>query len=232
VNVSASRNLILSRLQPGDFQALAPHLEAIELPLRHAIEKRGRPIEHVYFLERGVASVVANGTDGRAVEVGMIGREGLTGLAVIMGDGLSPYDTFMQAEGAGFRAPSAVIRQAAEQSADLRHAILRYAHILSVQTAQTALSNARNKLEERLSRWLLMVHDRIDGNELMLTHEYLATMLGVRRAGVTIALNALEKIGLVEVRRGAIIIMDREGLVRSANGAYGMAEAEMSRILS
>ena len=177
--------------------------------------------------QRGVASVVADASSMRSVEVGMVGREGVTGLGGVMGVSRSPYDTFMQVGGAGRRMPIEALRDAMNESSTLRNCVLHYAYAFSVQVAQSSLANARSKLEDRLARWLLLVHDRIDGDEVRLTHEFLATMLGVRRAGVSVAMKALESIGLVEMRRGLICILDRDGLIEHSNGAYGAAEAEM-----
>lgn len=229
-NASAtSRNRILSRLSPDEFGLLGPHLEAVDLPLRKQLENRNKAIDQVYFIERGIASVVANGT-GRSIEVGLIGREGMTGLAVVMGTDRTPHDTFMQAAGDGQRLTSAKLRSAMEQSPALHRSFLRYGHAFVVQTAQTALANGRNKLEERLARWLLMAHDRLDSDAVPLTHEFLSVMLGVRRPGVTVALDLLEKQGLIRVKRGAVAILSRTGLRKVSNGAYGAAEAEFQRL--
>lgn len=225
-----SPNRVLARLSPDDFALLQPHLEALDLPVRKQLENRNKTIEHVYFIEHGFASVVANGT-GRSIEVGLIGREGMTGLAVVMGTDRSPHDTFMQAAGDGQRISSAKVRSAMEQSPALHRSFLRYGHAFVVQTAQTALANGRSKIEERLARWLLMAHDRLDSDELPLTHEFLSIMLGVRRPGVTVALHLLEKQGLIRAKRGAVAILNRTGLRKISNGAYGAAEAEFQRSL-
>jgi CRP-like cAMP-binding protein len=224
-----SANRILSRLSPEEFGLLQPDLEAVELPVRKQLESRNKPIEAVYFIEHGFASVVANGT-GRGIEVGLIGREGMTGLAVIMGSDRSPHDTFIQVAGDGQRISSVKLCQAVEESPALHRHLLRCGHAFVVQTAQTALANGRSKIEERLARWLLMANDRLDGNEVPLTHEFLSVMLGVRRPGVTLALDLLEKEGLIQAKRRAIAIIDRTGLRKTSNGAYGAAEAEFKRL--
>jgi CRP-like cAMP-binding protein len=193
------------------------------------LENRTKTIEHVYFIERGFASVVANGS-GRAIEVGLIGREGMTGLAVVMGTDRTPHDTYMQAAGNGQRISSAKLRSAMEQSPALHRFFLLYGHAFVVQTAQTALVNGRSKIEERLARWLLMAHDRLDDDTMPLTHEFLSVMLGVRRPGVTVALDTLEKGGLIRATRGAVTILNRTGLKKISNRAYGAAEAEFQRL--
>ena len=160
---------------------VAPHLEAVDLPLRMPLEGRNTPIEYVYFVEKGFASVVANGSGHRSIEVGLIGREGVTGLAVIIGSEQSPPETFIQLAGSGQRILSSRLRQAIGQSVSLHRVLLAYGHAFLVQTGFAALSNGRNTLEERLARWLLMARDRVDGDEIVLTHEFVALMLGVRR---------------------------------------------------
>jgi len=224
-----SANRILSRLSQEELDILQPHLEAVELPVRKQLESRNKPIEAVYFIEHGFASVVANGT-GRSIEVGIIGREGMTGLSVIMGTDRSPHETYMQVGGDGQRMSSAKLGRAVQESPALHRHFLRFGHAFVVQTAQTALANGRSKIEERLARWLLMANDRLDGDEVPLTHEFLSVMLGVRRPGVTVALDVLEKEGLIHAKRRAIAIVDRAGLRKISNGAYGAPEAEFKRL--
>jgi CRP-like cAMP-binding protein len=226
------QNFILSRLSAGDAASLKPHLEPVDLPLRRSLETRNRPVKHVYFLDSGFASVVANVNSNGGVEIGIIGREGMTGLPVLLGTDRSPNDTFMQLAGSGHRVAVTVLRELMEKSTSLRRTCLNWAHVLMVQTSQTALSNGRAKLEERLARWLLMAHDRGDGDDMRITHEFLATMLGVRRAGVTIALNLLATRGLIQVARGVIMMVDRAGLAQTTRGGYGTPEAELQRVFS
>ncbi len=217
---STSPNRILARLSARDFAALRPHLEAIELPLRKSLEARSKRIDSVYFVERGFASVVADGSGKRAIEVGIIGREGMTGLAVVLGKDRATHDTYIQAAGAGQRISARDLRREIDASASLQQALLGYVHDFLVQTSQTALANGRSKIEERLARWLLMAHDRLDADEMPLTHEFLAIMLGVRRPGVTLALQELERQGVVSTRRGFVTILDREALEENANSTY------------
>lgn len=212
-------NRVLSRLSRADFRLLEPHLEAVDLPLRRRLEVRNKLVEHVYFMESGIASVVANGN--RNIEVGIIGREGMTGLSVVMGSTDRVLnETYMQMAGSGQRMPADNLREAIASSVTLHQVLLLFAHSFMNQTTQTALANGRSKIEERLARWLLMADDRVDGSELALTQEFLATMLGTARPGVTIALQELERTGLVIHKRGSITIIDREGLVEHSNGTY------------
>jgi CRP-like cAMP-binding protein len=187
----------------------------------------------VYFLDRGIASVVAIGRGGehRRAEVAIIGREGMIGLPVVLGTDRSPCDIFMQVEGDGHCIAAQKLGDALSQSITLLRCLLLYAHTFGIQANYTALANARGYLEERLARWLLMARDRIDSDEIILTHEFLALMLGVRRAGVSGALRAFEVRGLIATARGSVTIMDRNGLEECANGFYGVPEAEYERLL-
>ena len=225
-----SHNRILSLLRNSDRALLEPHLERVDLPLRKQLEGRNKCIDHAYFLEDGIASVVANGTNDTSIEVGLIGSEGLTGLAIVMGMDRAAHSVYMQVAGTGHRIPAQALRQAIDQSAQLQRIFLRFAHTFFIQATYTALTNGRSKVEERLARWLLMAHDRVKRDELPLTHEFLAIMLGVRRAGVTTALKSLAEGGPIQQRRSMIRIADREGLKKASHGAYGPPELELEKI--
>lgn len=204
--------------------------EFVDLALRHPLDAAGGEAGFVYFMESGIASVVA-GTEGRAaVELGIIGREGMTGLGVVYGDDQHPFQTFIQVEGSAQRFPMAGFKTALETRPAMRALMLRYARAFSIQVATTALANGRSKLDERLCRWLLMVSDRV-GRQFSITHEFIALMLAVRRSGVTLAIQILEGKGLIRASRGSITIVDREGLTAMANGAYGFAEREYKRLI-
>lgn len=212
------RNRILARLSEDDFKLIEPHLEFVDLPVRKLLAAKNKHVAEVFFLESGIASVVANGDS--PIEIGLIGREGMTGISVVLGDDeRAPNETYMQVGGNGWRLSAEQLRAAIEQSSDLHKVLLKYVHSFLTQTTQTALANGRSKIEERLARWLLMADDRVDGNELALTHDFLAVMLGVRRSGVTVALQELERKGLIAHRRGLITIAD-ERLEHGSNGTY------------
>lgn len=228
---SPTRNRLLAALSKDDRDRLQPHLEPIDLELRKPLEQPNKRIDNVYFLDVGIASVVAVQAKETNVEIGLIGREGMTGLAIVLGNHRSPHATYIQAAGRGRRIAAAELRKALAASATLQGLLMKFAQAFMVQTAHTAIANARAKLDQRLARWLLMAHDRLDGNALPLTHEFLALMLGVRRAGVTEALNALEGRRLIEAARGRIVVRDRKGIERSAGGSYGVPEAEYRRLL-
>jgi CRP-like cAMP-binding protein len=217
---NASKNRVLARLARADLALLKPHLAPIDLPVSARLETANGRIDAVYFIERGFASVVADGRGKRGIEVGIIGREGLTGLALVLGHDRATHETYMQAAGSAQRISAAHLRKAMDQSVRLHRSLLRFAHAFLVQTTQTALANGRSKLEERLARWLLMAQDRIGGTEVPLTHRFLAVMLGVHRPFVTRTVQVLEQRGLIRAGRQVITIVDRGGLVKMSNGAY------------
>jgi CRP-like cAMP-binding protein len=213
-------NRVLSRLSRADLALLRPHLEPVDLPLLMPLEQADRRIEAVYFIDHGFASVVADGPGKRELEVGMIGRESMTGLAVVLGNDRAKHTMYIQAPGAGQRMSASKLRRAMAQSARLQHLLLRCVNAFLIQTTETALANGRSKNEERLARWLLMADDRLDGGELPLTHKLLGVMLGVQRSAVTATVQALERKGLIKAGLRVITVLDREGLVRFSNGAY------------
>jgi CRP-like cAMP-binding protein len=223
----SNKNRILSRLSATDIALLKPDLEPIELPLRYVLEVANKPIQHSYFIEYGLASIVAANGHKR-LEVGLVGCEGMTGIPIVLGNDRSPNETFMQVPGNGMRIHADKLREAISQSRSLERAFLSFAHAFLNQTSNTALSNGTASLEERLARWLLMANDRLEGDKVPLTHEFLSLMLGVRRAGVTVALHYLEQRGLIRRARRQIAITDREGLKAAANGTYHEPEKKRS----
>ena len=216
---SQTANRILSRLSPEDFGLLEPHLEAVDLPVRTRLEERKRKIDQVYFMESGFASVVANGHD-TSIEVGIIGREGMTGLPILLGHDRAQHETFIQLAGKGLRIAAADLQRAQDASMTLHRAMLSYVYAFLQQTTTTALANGRSTIEQRLARWLLMAHDRADGDDLRLTHEFLGMMLATHRPGVTIAVQALERAGFISARRSNITILKRKTLEKYSDGAY------------
>ena len=213
-------NRVLSRLSRADLALLKPYLEPVDLPAFKQLEAANSRIDTVYFLDHGFASVVADGPGKREIEVGIIGREGMTGLIILLGEDRTRQTTYIQAAGAGQRMGAARLRHAITQSVSLHRSLLGCVHAFLIQTAETALANGRNKNEERLARWLLMADDRIDGGELPLTHKLLAIMLGVYRPAVTVAVQALERKGLIKAGRRVVTILDRKSLVKFSKGAY------------
>lgn len=226
----AYRNRVLAALSRADLGLIEPHLEYAELPVRKVLEEPNKRIPAVCFLDSGIASVVAAGRGGREIEVGLIGREGMTGLAVVLGNHRSPLQTYIQSAGAGWLVRAIRLREALQHSPTMQHTMLKFAQAFMIQTAHTAAANGRARLDERLARWLLMAHDRSEADVLSLTHEFLGLMLGVRRAGVTVGLQGLESQGLINVARRQITILNRKGIETVAGPSYGVPEAELRRL--
>jgi len=224
------RKRLLATLTPGDRDLLQPDLEPVPLEFRQWLIKAGEPIQHVYFPEHGIVSILADTSQGR-IEVGLIGPEGMAGLPVVLGIDRSPHGYMVQAAGEALRITAQDLRTALQHSPSLHAGFLRYAHALMVQTAQTAYANAGFTIEARLARWILMTDDRLNCDELPLTHDFLSMMLGVRRPGVTIAVQALEGNRLIRAKRGGITVLDRVRLEDVADGAYGVSEAEYASVM-
>src|SRR3954469_12978589 len=224
------RNRLLAALTPDAFWLLQPHLEPVPLGLRQWVIETGEPIQHVTFPEHGIISILADTSQGR-IEVGLLGPEGMAGLPVVLGIERSPHGYMVQAAGEALRITAQDLRTALRHSPSLQAGLLRYAHALMVQTAETAYANAGFTIEARLARWILMTDDRLNCDELPLTHDFLSMMLGVRRPGVTIAVQALEGNRLIRAKRGGITVLDRVRLEDVADGAYGVSEAEYASVM-
>jgi CRP-like cAMP-binding protein len=223
------KNRLLSRVPRG----LLPPFQDIRLEKGQELERPGDPVRHVYFPESGLVSVIATWTT-KKIEVGMIGFEGMTGAALVLGSDRSAQLLLVQSAGWAQR----LTREAFLATLDLpelRTLWLRYAHVLTVQASQTALANGTASMIQRLARWLVMWHDRMPdqapNQAIAVTHEYIAILLGVRRAGITMALHRLEGDHLIKSDRRQITVLDRAGLVRLAKGFYGAPEAEYDRLI-
>jgi CRP-like cAMP-binding protein len=223
-------NRLLASLSADDFASLRPHLEPVSLDMRQVLIEPNTAIAHVYFPEAGMASVTNNSSGGK-IEVEVIGREGMVGLPIVLGIDQTPYEHFMQIEGHGWRIAVLDLEQAMGQNTSLHRHLLRYAQASHVQVSETAFANANSDVEARLARWLLMCHDRVEGDDIPLTHEFIAMMLGVRRPGVTVALHVLEGMQVIQAQRGLITVLDREKLEELAEDAYGLSEAEYTRLM-
>lgn len=192
VETNVQRNGVLNAMSNADLALLQPHLEAVPLKFRQRLQSSNRSIRDVYFPDSGIASVVAvAGNERRQAEVAIIGREGMSGLAVVHGADRSPCDVFMQVEGTGHRITAQKLQETIDQSITLLRCLLRYAHAFGIQAHYTALANARGNIGERLARWLLMARDRLDSDEMLLTHEFLAL------AGATEAIRSASSARLV-----------------------------------
>jgi CRP-like cAMP-binding protein len=228
---SIIRNRLLRALSSDDLSLLQPFLEPVALHVGDALVEPNKPIGHVDFIEQGIVSVVAISQGDKRIEIATLGREGMTGLPLIHDLDRSPHLTFIQVEGSALRIGAEDLQAAMAASPSLRTLLMRYAHTVWIQTAQTALANGRYTVNERLARWILMSHDRLDGDDVPLTHEFLALMLGVRRAGVTVSLHFLEGEHMIKSTRGHIRVIDRAKLEAAAKDSYGLPEAEYERVI-
>lgn len=229
---TALRNKLLKSLPQEDFHALMPHLELRELELRQHLEAPGTPIQQAVFLETGIASTVAKTPEGRDIEIGLTGFEGVTGTSLLLGVNITFHWTYMQLAGAGYFISADRLTAAIKNSASLRQHLLLFVECFIVQAASTSLVNAQALAETKLARWLLMVQDRSHGHVLYLTHEFMAVMLGVRRPWVTETLHVLEGKGFIRTSRGKVTFVDRPGLIDQAGGFYGSAEQAYAKLFS
>jgi len=225
------RNHILAALPPGDYRRIVSKLEPVSFRKRQPLHDPDKPISHVYFPRTGVASIVARMSEGGTIEVATIGNEGMVGLSAYLGNGRSSMEVFVQVPGEAVRMSAAAFRQELRTTTALRDVIRRYAQALMTQIGQSAACNRAHPILERCARWLLMTHDRVPGNEYSLTQEFLAEMLGVRRAGVTIAAGLLKRRHLIDYRRGRIRILDRKGLEKTACECYALIRSEHENLV-
>lgn len=228
---SGCRNRLLQALSREDFALLQPHLESMSADLRQVLIPANAPVNKLYFPETGFVSITAKTAD-HEVEVGLIGPEGIVGaMPLLLGSERTSFTHIVQAPGELLELSAQHLFVVLDASPTLRMTLLRYIQVLWTQTAQTAYMNATAVIESRLSRWLLMCQDRLVTDELSITHEFLAIMLGVQRTSVTLSLQALEGHGLIRARRGRIQILDRERMLLLADAGYGAPEAEYTRLL-
>ncbi|HEX3601343.1 MAG TPA: Crp/Fnr family transcriptional regulator [Lacipirellulaceae bacterium] len=215
-----SKNGILSQLAIDEFTVFHRSLQPVELAVRQPIYEPNQRIQYAYFPETGMISVVAQMADGNSIEVGTIGREGMAGGILVMDSDRVPHRYFTQVEGRAQRIDATVLKREAEQHPELKRLILRYEASLLAQSMQGIACNGLHSVEQRCCRWLLMARDRSDSNDIALTHEFLALMLGVRRASVSDVLGPLHDAALIRSTRGQITILDRDGLEKGACECY------------
>ena len=218
------RNRLLRLLPPAELERLWPRLEPVELPMRSVLLTPGATVEHVHFLETGTVSMIAMLEDGVQIEVGLVGSEGMAGLPLLLGVATSAREVMAQLDGTALRLPAAGFRAALAEAPSLQGLLLRYVDAFHVQVAQTAACNGRHRIEQRLARWLLMTHDRVEGDRFLMTQEFMSIMLGVRRPGVTLAIGALQRAGLVRHDKGWVRVLDRFGLEAASCECYGMVQ--------
>jgi CRP-like cAMP-binding protein len=230
--IFAPRNRLLTALPPDSLARLRPKLSRVELPIRQVLHQPEVPIQTVYFPETGWASMIAYMEDGDAAEVGLVGFEGMVGLPVVLGDEFDDLEALVQGPGKAFSLSAADLRQAMAADPALHELLLRYALVHHGQVARTAACNGRHQTDARLARWLLMAHDRAEGDDFPMTHEFLAMMLGVRRAGVSVAASLLQKSQFIRYERGRIEITDRPGLESAACECYGITRRASDRLFT
>ena len=224
-------NRLLAALPPDHFALIEPKLKRVPLDLNSVLIEAHQPIRHVFFPENGIVSTIAN-TDEGSIEVGLVGREGFVGVPIILGTDQTPHTSLVQGVGEALRIGTEDLRAAIQDRPSIFRPLGLYTQSLIVQMAQTAYANATFDIQARLARWVLMTQDRTGGDELLLTHEFLATMLGVRRPGVTGATHALEGMHSIRAKRGRITVRDREMLLELAGDAYQVAEDEYERLMA
>ncbi|HEY0171740.1 MAG TPA: Crp/Fnr family transcriptional regulator [Pyrinomonadaceae bacterium] len=224
-------NRILSAAPKEEYERLFPLLEYVELRRADVLHEAGEHMPYVYFPYSGTISVVVQMEDGNQAEVGVVGREGVLGLPLVLGTDTAPLRGFVQVSGGAMRMTAADFVEEVGRRAGLYTLLLRYAQAFFVQTAQTAACNRLHPMEGRLSKWLLTTRDRAESDDLDLTHEFVSVMLGVRRAGVTEALGALRAEGLIDHSRGRIRILDAEGLGRASCECYVVIRDEYERLV-
>ncbi|MDF3809135.1 MULTISPECIES: Crp/Fnr family transcriptional regulator [Rhodopseudomonas] len=224
-------NRLLTMMPSGDFARLRPHLHRVNLDYRMPLSEAHRPVTHLYFPVEGVASLVNTMADGSSAEVGTIGNEGLVGIPAILGDTVGPLNVYVQVPGYGFKVQAEIIRDLLGTSTASRTLMLHYAHAFFNQVAQSAACNTCHDIEQRCCRWLLMTHDRMQADNFLLTQEFLAMMLGVRRTGVTDVARKLKGKNLINYVRGQVSILDRAGLEQLSCECYNVSKVEFDRLL-
>ena len=224
-------NTLLRALPDNDFRAIANCLERVEYAPRDVVFRPNQPTEMTVFPESGIFSVVMHGSEGRTLEIGLFGRDGVSTASAAGGIDSSPLECFIQVAGSGLQIRTADLTALADERPAIRQILIRWIHVFSLQTAQTALANGSYNVEERLARWLLMCQDRLGRSEIQVTHEFLGKMLAVRRASVTLSIHMLEGSRLISARRGNVTILDREALISVTDGCYGPEEVEYERYI-
>jgi CRP-like cAMP-binding protein len=223
-------NLILAALPTHEFKRLSEQLESVELRLGEILHMPEEQIEYVYFPIVGVISLVAILQDGETVEAGIVGREGMVGIPIVLGVDTTTNQALVQGGGKALRMKANSLKAYLRNDGVLWPLLLRYVHAMFAQVSQTAACNRVHTLNERLARWLLLTHDLRGRDKFDLTHEFLANMLGTRRAGVSVAASSLREAGLIDYSRGQVIMLDRKGLEGASCECYGIVKAEYDRL--
>ncbi len=224
------RNRILRLLPANEQEYLRPHLELVSLNVKDVLAEARDSFDYVYFVESGLVSLV-NLVSGSLVEVGTVGDEGIAGLSVLLEDGIAPHRTFVQVSGEAWRMPASVAADVSDNCPEFRRLVYRYTQASLIQVAQTASCNLMHTIEQRCARWLLITQDANGTDVFPLTQEFMAFMLGVRRAGVTVAAGELQKSALIRYSRGSVTVLDRPGLEEASCECYCLVRGQFDRLL-
>ena len=225
------QNHLLAALPEADFVRLQPSLELVPMPLGHILYESGNHLQHVYFPTNCIVSLLYVMEDGHSAEIAVVGNEGIVGVALFMGGETTPNRGIVQSAGEAYRLPGKLIKSEFLQAGSLQRLLLRYTQALLTQMAQTAACNRHHSVDQQLCRWLLLSLDRLSTDELVMTQELIANMLGVRREGVTESAGKLQKLGLIHYSRGRIRVLDRPGLEHQACECYRVVKREFDRLL-
>ncbi|MGH8648182.1 MAG: Crp/Fnr family transcriptional regulator [Burkholderiales bacterium] len=224
-------NYLLAALPAEDYERLLPRLEPVSLPLRWPVYEAGRTQGYVFFPTTAIVSLLYVMENGASAEIAVVGNDGIVGIALFMGGETTPSRAVVQCAGHGYRLKAAVLKKEFERGGPLQHLLLRYTQALITQMAQTAVCNRHHSVEQQLCRWLLLSFDRLSTNELKMTQELIANLLGVRREGVTEAAGNLQRDGLIHYSRGRITVRDRRALESRVCECYAVVRKEISRLL-
>jgi CRP-like cAMP-binding protein len=225
------QNHLLAALPPADYERLLPNLELVPLPLGWAVYEAGGHLGYVYFPTTSIVSLLYVLENGASAEIAVTGNDGLVGIALFMGGESTPSRAVVQSAGHSYRLKAATLKSEFRQGGQLQYLALRYTQALITQMAQTAVCNRHHSVEQQLCRWLLLSLDRLPSNELVMTQELIANMLGVRREGVTEAAGKLQEDGLIQYSRGRITVLDRPKLEARVCECYAVVKRETERLL-
>ena len=224
-------NHLLAALPTESYERLRPNLEPMIFALGEVVYESGGPMRYVYFPTTSHISLLYTMIDGSTAEMGLVGNEGVVGIALFMGGETTPNRAMVQGSGAAFRMKAKAMLDEFKRGGEFQHLLLRYTQALITQISQTAVCNRLHSVEQRLCRWLLMTHDRTESDQLDMTHEFISNMLGVRREGVTVAAHRLQEAGMISYMRGHIKILDRDQLLAHVCECYQVVKGEHERLL-
>lgn len=230
-SVNPLENHLLAALPAGEYDRILPHLEHVTFSLGESVYESGKQLKHVYFPTTCIVSLLYMMENGTSAEIGIVGNEGVLGIALFMGGDTTPNRAIAQSAGDAFRMKAQALRSEFTLAGRFQLSLLRYTQALITQISQTAVCNRLHPIEQQLCRWLLLSHDRLQADELKMTQELIANMLGVRREGVTYAAGRLQAAGLIKYARGRITILDRAGLEATVCECYRVVKDEYDRLL-